>query len=86
MPKFISKNMNLHNISKTINAVVIASVLFLFSSCMMLSPIHSTGTHASSEHFSNEAVDPVCGRSVKLDQSELSYQYLNKNYYFDSEE
>jgi len=78
--------MNLHNISKTINAVVITSVLFLFSSCMMLSPNHLTDTHTSTEHFSNETVDPVCGRSIKSDQSTLSYQYLNKNYYFDTEE
>ena len=86
MLKFISKNMNLHNISKTINAVVIISSFFLFSSCMMLSPNHLTGTNASAEHFSNEAVDPVCGRSIKSDQSTLSYRYLNKNYYFDTEE
>lgn len=86
MLKFISKNMKLHNISKTINAVVITSVLFLFSSCMMLSPNHLTGTNASAEHLSIEAVDPVCGRSIKSGQSTLSYQYLNKNYYFDTEE
>jgi YHS domain-containing protein len=86
MSKFILKIMKLPNISKTINAVIIISSFFLFSSCMMLSPNHFTGTHTSTDHFYNEAVDPVCGRSFKSNQSTLSYQYLNKNYYFDTEE
>jgi len=74
--------------SKTIYTIILISSLFLLSSCMMLSPNHIAETHSSlkSEHSFYESIDPVCGQSIKFDNSTLSNPYLNTTYYFDTKE
>lgn len=67
--------------------VLIAS-FFLFSSCMMFNPGHFSGMHHHSKmrHSSNVSIDPVCGQTIDLVQTPLSYTHLNNTYYFDSQE
>jgi len=81
--------METENRFKLIKIVVVINVLFLFSSCMMLSPNHLSGRHHSNANTINNSesnFDVVCGNPVSLQQPFYSTQYNNITYYFDTEE
>lgn len=71
------------NILKIFKIAFVINVLFLFSSCMMLSPNHLSSRNHSTN--SSSTIDPVCGKPIDSDQHVYSAQHLNKTYYFDSE-
>jgi len=70
-------------ILKTLKIAFFINVLFLFSSCMMLSPNHLSSMNHSTT--SNSTFDPVCSKTIDSEQHVYSAQHLNKTYYFDSE-
>ena len=71
------------NILKIIKIAFFINVLFLFSSCMMLSPNNLSSRNHSTT--SNSTFDPVCGKPIDSNQHVYSAQHLDKTYYFDSE-
>ncbi len=74
---------------KLIKTVVLINVLFLLSSCMMLSPNHFSSRHHSNANTINNSesnFDVVCGKTVDLQQQYYSTQHDNKAYYFDAVE
>jgi len=71
------------NILKIFKIAFVINVLFLFSSCMMLSPNNLSSRNHSTT--SNSTFDPVCGKPIDSEQHVFSAQHLNKTYYFDSE-
>lgn len=79
--------MKLNNSFKYFNTVLIASSIFLFSSCMMFNPGHFSGMNHTStaKQNSTTSIDLVCGQSIGNVQNTFSHQYLNRTYYFDSE-
>ncbi|MHB1105081.1 MAG: YHS domain-containing protein [Lutibacter sp.] len=80
--------MKTKNILKMFKIAFFVNVLFLLSSCMMLSPNHFSGKSHSNTHetTSKSNLDVVCGKTIDSAQHEISTQYLNKTYYFDTED
>lgn len=58
----------------------------LFSSCMMMAPMHMTRHNTNSVQTTEVYTDPVCGNEVKNVQNELFYDYNGTRYYFHSED
>lgn len=75
--------MKAKNVLKIFKITFFINMLFLLSSCMMLSPNHLSSMNHSTT--SNSTFDLVCGKTIDSEQHVFSAQHLNKTYYFDSE-
>lgn len=74
-----------------INIIKIAlflSVIFLLTSCMMLSPNHLLGMNHTQKqsNLADNYSDPVCGKILYDSEKAYTYQYHDKIYFFDSED
>ncbi len=71
------------NILKIFKIAFFINVIFLLTSCMMLSPNHLSSRNHSTT--SNSTFDPVCGKPIDSNQHVYTAQHFDKTYYFDSE-
>lgn len=70
-------------------AILLSFILFgfvtLFSSCMMMAPMHMTRHNTNPVYTTVVHIDPVCGHQINNIQNELFYDYNGNRYYFHSE-
>ena len=54
---------------------ILFGLVNLFSSCMMMAPMHMTRHNVDRVKTSVVYIDPVCGNEIKNVQNELYYDY-----------
>ncbi len=65
---------------------ILFGLVNLFSSCMMMAPMHMASHNADTVQTTAIYTDPVCGNEIKNVQNELFYDYNGTRYYFHSED
>lgn len=65
-----------------IQIVFCVSMVFILSSCMMMTPAHTS--HSSYNSNNARYSDPVCGITIDANQPNLRYQYNGTTYFFHS--
>lgn len=66
--------------------IILFGFVNLFSSCMMMAPMHMSSHSADSIQSAAIYTDPVCGNEIKNVQNEFFYDYNGTRYYFHSED
>jgi len=66
--------------------IILFGFVNLFSSCMMMAPMHMTSHNTDSAQTVTFYTDPVCGNELKNVQNDLYYDYNGTRYYFHSED
>lgn len=65
---------------------ILFGLVNLFSSCMLMAPMHMTRHNVDTVKTTAVYTDPVCGNEIKNVQNELFYDYNGTRYYFHSED
>lgn len=66
--------------------IILFGFVNLFSSCMMMAPMHMTSQNTDFVQTVAFYTDPVCGNELKNVQNDLFYDYNGIRYYFHSED
>ena len=66
--------------------IILFGFVNLFSSCMMMAPMHMASHNADTVQTTAIYTDPVCGNEIKNVQNEFFYDYNGTRYYFHSED
>jgi len=71
----------------SIKTIALISIVFVFSSCMMMAPNHLNGHSDNVVNHSTMQTDLVCGQTFETiqDDASFAYQYNSTTYYFHSE-
>ena len=75
-------------IMKTKLIGILVIILSLSTSCMMMTPIHTTTSMHSNHHNHNHDgsyIDLVCGTEISINDA-VKYNHQEKVYYFDTDE
>lgn len=74
------------NTRTTLRSTILFGFVIMFSSCMMMAPMHMSSHSSDSMQFAAGYTDPVCGNEIKNIQNELFYDYNGSRYYFHTED
>jgi len=74
------------NTRTILRLTILLGFVNLFSSCMMMAPMHMSSHNADSMQSAAAYTDPVCGNEIKNVQNELYYDYNGTRYHFHSED